>query len=67
MRLESETGVTHHIDHIKPLCEGGLHVPENLQVIPAKVNLLKGPVWFEEDLTEDEIERQDREALEFTP
>lgn len=66
LRLEEETGVEHHIDHIKPLCEGGLHVPENLQVITGAENMTKGPVWFNEDhLTDEDIERLDAEALEF--
>ena len=40
--LRTITGEDYHVDHIKPLSKGGLHHPENLQILPADLNLKKG-------------------------
>lgn len=41
-RLTKETGVWYQVDHVIPIAQGGLHEPENLDVIPALANLRKG-------------------------
>ena len=44
-RISECIGIKHHVDHVLPLAGDGftgLHVPWNLQVIPATINLKKG-------------------------
>jgi hypothetical protein len=44
IRMSRETGVRYEVDHIHPLHgkkSNGLHVPYNLQIIPAHVNRKK--------------------------
>jgi hypothetical protein len=44
-RISECIGIKHHVDHVLPLVGDGftgLHVPWNLQVIPATINLRKG-------------------------
>jgi 5-methylcytosine-specific restriction endonuclease McrA len=56
--LEEETGVKWEVDHIVPLCAGGKHEYNNLQVIPKTINVMKGgrvlknPVWGTEGFWE---------------
>jgi hypothetical protein len=37
----ARSGLVVHIDHFIPLARGGLHVPENLRLVPAEDNLRK--------------------------
>jgi len=41
IRLEKRLGIPFHVDHVIPISKGGLHIPSNLQVLPAKLNLKK--------------------------
>ena len=40
--LKAISGQDYHVDHIHPLSKGGLHHPDNLQVLPADINIKKG-------------------------
>ena len=55
-RRTQETGILHHVDHKTPL-QGenvsGLHVPWNLQVIPALLNWSKGNSFEPENTSEE--------------
>ena len=41
-RISNETGIPHEVDHIIPICKGGLHHPNNLQILTMKENRSKG-------------------------
>ena len=40
-----ETGIEHHVDHVKPLAAGGRHHPSNLKILTAQENLQKGATY----------------------
>ena len=40
--ITEKTGVLHHVDHIYPISKGGLHHPDNLQILTATENIRKG-------------------------
>lgn len=47
IHLTHTTGEVHHVDHIIPIACGGFHHHDNLQCLPAKLNLQKqdNPIW----------------------
>ena len=53
-RISQETGVKHHVDHIVPLKNPlvcGLHVPANIQIIPALENQAKSNKFVPQETT----------------
>jgi len=42
VRIMRKYGFDVHLDHIIPVSRGGLHIPDNLQIIPAEDNVKKG-------------------------
>jgi 5-methylcytosine-specific restriction endonuclease McrA len=39
--LRVVTGEEYHVDHIHPISKGGLHHPDNLQILPSDLNIKK--------------------------
>ena len=39
--LTKATGIAYEVDHIQPISEGGLHHPDNLQILTAQANRKK--------------------------
>ena len=39
--MTSTTGVPYEVDHITPICKGGLHHPDNVQILTMKENRRK--------------------------
>ena len=41
-KMTEDTGIPHEVDHIIPICKGGWHHPDNLQILTKKENRVKG-------------------------
>jgi len=41
-KMTEETGIPHEVDHIIPICKGGWHHPDNLQILTKEENRTKG-------------------------
>jgi 5-methylcytosine-specific restriction endonuclease McrA len=48
-RVSIESGIPHEVDHIIPIARGGLHHQDNLQIITAIENRMKGAKLYGED------------------
>jgi hypothetical protein len=69
-QLIKATGKAHHVDHVIPLKGkniSGLHVPSNLQVLPAKINISKNNKINLNKIENMTIEAQERtkKQIEF--
>lgn len=49
-KISEETGIPHEVDHIIPISKGGLHHQDNLQIITAKENRMKGAKILNESI-----------------
>lgn len=57
-RVSACTGIKHHVDHTLPLRGGtvsGLHVPLNMRVVPAPLNLAKGNRYHESAVAQQRL------------
>ena len=57
-KLTTDTGISHHVDHKRPLAAGGVHHPDNLQVITAEENLSKSSFYNGKKATYSKLEKK---------
>lgn len=61
-KITLETGIEHHVDHIRPLAAGGVHHPDNLQIITAKENLAKSSIYEGRKLSYSKKEKREAQS-----
>jgi len=63
--LSEKTGIPYEVDHIKPICEGGVHRLWNLAIIPRSANRTKGAYWADEEYSDEYIEAEEEAIKAF--
>lgn len=57
-KLTKETGIPHHVDHVRPLAAGGTHHPLNLQILTGEENMSKGATYEGKKATYSENQKR---------